>query len=49
MPRVKFKRQALAAMIEAELHFTWCIAGSRYRVGDKNQDFLTGKVDRLTA
>jgi 5-deoxy-D-glucuronate isomerase len=31
-----------------ELHFIWCIAGERYWVGDKNKDFMTGKVDRLT-
>ena len=31
-----------------ELHFLWCIAGNRYWVGDKNKDFMTGKVDKLT-
>lgn len=31
-----------------ELHFLWCIAGNRYWVGDKNKDFLSGKVDKLT-
>ena len=31
-----------------ELHFIWCIAGNRYWVGDKNKDFVTGKVDKLT-
>ena len=31
-----------------ELHFIWCIAGARYWVGDKNKDFMTGKVDKLT-
>lgn len=31
-----------------ELHFLWCIAGNRYWVGDKNKDFLTGAVDKLT-
>lgn len=31
-----------------ELHFLWCIAGNRYWVGDKNKDFLTGNVDKLT-
>jgi len=31
-----------------ELHFIWCIAGNRYWVGDKNKDFMTGKVDQLT-
>ena len=33
---------------EEELHFIWCIAGNRYWVGDKNKDFMTGKMDRLT-
>jgi mannose-6-phosphate isomerase-like protein (cupin superfamily) len=33
---------------EEELHFIWCIAGNRYWVGDKNKDFLSGKVDKLT-
>ena len=33
---------------EDELHFIWCIAGNRYWVGDKNKDFMTGKVDKLT-
>ena len=33
---------------EAELHFIWCIAGNRYWVGDKNKDFMSGKVDKLT-
>lgn len=31
-----------------ELHFIWCIAGNRYWVGDKNKDFMAGKVDKLT-
>jgi mannose-6-phosphate isomerase-like protein (cupin superfamily) len=31
-----------------ELHFIWCIAGNRYWVGDKNKDFMTGKVGKLT-
>jgi mannose-6-phosphate isomerase-like protein (cupin superfamily) len=31
-----------------ELHFIWCIAGTRYWVGDKNKDFMSGKVDKLT-
>ena len=30
------------------LDFIWCIAGNRYWVGDKNKDFMTGKVDKLT-
>jgi mannose-6-phosphate isomerase-like protein (cupin superfamily) len=33
---------------EQELDFIWCIAGARYWVGDKNKDFMTGKVDKLT-
>jgi mannose-6-phosphate isomerase-like protein (cupin superfamily) len=33
---------------EEELHFIWCIAGNRYWVGDKNKDFISGKVDKLT-
>jgi len=33
---------------EEELHFIWCIAGERYWVGDKNKDFLTGMVNKLT-
>jgi mannose-6-phosphate isomerase-like protein (cupin superfamily) len=33
---------------EEELHFIWCIAGKRYWVGDKNKDFMSGKVDKLT-
>ena len=33
---------------DEELHFIWCIAGERYWVGDKNKDFMTGKVDKLT-
>ena len=33
---------------EDELHFIWCIAGNRYWVGDKNKDFMAGKVDKLT-
>jgi mannose-6-phosphate isomerase-like protein (cupin superfamily) len=31
-----------------ELHFIWCIAGNRYWVGDKNKDFMTGTVNKLT-
>jgi hypothetical protein len=31
-----------------ELHFIWCIAGNRYWVGDKNKDFMTGRVEELT-
>jgi hypothetical protein len=33
---------------EEPLHFIWCIAANRYWVGDKNKDFMTGKVDKLT-
>ncbi len=33
---------------EEELHFIWCIAGNRYWVGDKNKDFMSGKLDKLT-
>jgi len=33
---------------DEELHFIWCIAGARYWVGDKNKDFMTGNVDKLT-
>jgi mannose-6-phosphate isomerase-like protein (cupin superfamily) len=33
---------------EQELDFIWCIAGNRYWVGDKNKDFMTGKVAKMT-
>jgi len=33
---------------EEPLCFVWCISGARYWVGDKNKDFMTGKVDKLT-
>ncbi|NLX99576.1 MAG: 5-deoxy-glucuronate isomerase [Rhodopirellula sp.] len=33
---------------EDPLEFIWCIAGARYWVGDKNEDFMTGKVSELT-
>ena len=33
---------------EEPLDFIWCIAGNRYWVGDKNKDFMTAKVDKLT-
>jgi mannose-6-phosphate isomerase-like protein (cupin superfamily) len=33
---------------EDPLCFIWCIAGERYWVGDKNKDFMTAKVDKLT-
>jgi hypothetical protein len=32
---------------EEPLDFIWCITGNRYWVGDKNKDFMTGKVDKL--
>jgi 5-deoxy-glucuronate isomerase len=31
-----------------ELHFIWCLAGNRYWVGDKHQEFLDASVDKLT-
>jgi mannose-6-phosphate isomerase-like protein (cupin superfamily) len=31
-----------------ELHFIWCIAGQRYWVGDKNEDFMNGDSAELT-
>lgn len=30
------------------LCFIWCISGERYWVGDKNKDFMTASVDKLT-
>lgn len=33
---------------EEPLAFIWCIAGERYWVGDKNKDFMSGTVDKLT-
>lgn len=33
---------------EEPLEFIWCIAGNRYWVGDKNKDFMTAKVSKLT-
>ncbi len=33
---------------EQELDFIWFIAGERYWVGDKNKDFMSGKVSKLT-
>jgi len=33
---------------EEELHFIWCLAGARYWIGDKHQEFLDASVDRLT-
>jgi len=33
---------------DEELHFVWCIAGNRYWVGDRDKDFISGKVSKLT-
>ncbi len=33
---------------EDPLCFIWCIAGERYWVGDRNKDFMTAGVDKLT-
>jgi len=33
---------------DEELHFIWCLAGERYWVGDKHQEFLNASVDELT-
>jgi mannose-6-phosphate isomerase-like protein (cupin superfamily) len=33
---------------DEELHFIWCLAGERYWVGDKHQEFLDASVDELT-
>ena len=33
---------------DEELHFIWCIAGERYWVGDKNEDFMKGAGERIT-
>jgi mannose-6-phosphate isomerase-like protein (cupin superfamily) len=33
---------------DEELHFIWCLAGARYWVGDKHQEFLDASVDELT-
>lgn len=33
---------------EQPLEFIWCIAGARYWVGDKNQDFLKGEAQAIT-
>ncbi len=30
------------------LHFIWCLAGARYWVGDKHEEFMDASVDRLT-
>jgi len=33
---------------DESLTFIWCIAGERYWVGDKNEDFMKGKADKIT-
>lgn len=33
---------------DESLHFIWCLAGERYWIGDKHQQFLDGSVDQLT-
>lgn len=33
---------------QEELHFIWCLAGERYWVGDKHEEFLDGSVETLT-
>lgn len=33
---------------EDELHFIWCLAGARYWIGDKHQEFMDASVDELT-
>jgi hypothetical protein len=33
---------------EDPLEFIWCIAGERYRVGDKNKDFMKGTGPAIT-
>ncbi len=33
---------------QEELHFIWCLAGARYWVGDKHEEFLDASVDTLT-
>jgi len=33
---------------EEELQFIWCLAGERYWIGDKHQEFLDASVDELT-
>jgi len=30
------------------LHFIWCLAGKRYWIGDKHQEFMDASVDELT-
>ena len=33
---------------EQPLHFIWCLAGARYWIGDKHQEFMSASVDSLT-
>jgi mannose-6-phosphate isomerase-like protein (cupin superfamily) len=33
---------------EEPLHFIWCIAGERYWIGDKNNDFMKGTAGSIT-
>ena len=33
---------------DEELHFIWCLAGERYWIGDKHQEFMDASVDELT-
>ncbi len=33
---------------DEELHFIWCLAGARYWIGDKHEEFMDASVDQLT-
>ena len=33
---------------EDELHFIWCLAGERYWIGDKHEEFMDASVDEIT-
>lgn len=33
---------------ETELHFIWCLAGKRYWIGDRHQEFMDASVDSIT-
>ncbi len=33
---------------EEELHFIWCLAGARYWIGDKHEEFMDASVDEIT-
>lgn len=33
---------------DESLHFIWCLAGARYWIGDKHQEFMNASVDSLT-